>query len=247
MKRLINKTAIQKTNYDSTYVGALSYHIIQIKEEGNYIGHVICNNEVINQINVNTSEKHKNMQANVDFQKFGFNNNTQKQAKLKYEIKSGGYLMLFNSWGDTPYKFKLEKVGKKPDAKIICDTNKLKEGDLYACTLLRPGAYDVICNGKKTSKIYVEYPTEKTKKKKLSEGVRVPIYTKGIKNKEIYVLPMQGLVFELHTGCCIQVNLVKEEKFKGLVYGKSKSLKKIKQKKPLRKYKWRNPKYKQES
>lgn len=247
MKHKINKAAIEKTRYDSKYVGILSYHAIQIKEEGNYIGNVIHKNEVVNLINITATEKCESMQINLDFQKFEMRCKDHKPCEFSNEIKPGGYVLLLNSWSDKAFQFKLEKVGRNSRKKFLFNSEKLEGGDLYACTLIRPGTYEVLCNGKKASKIYVEYPTIKTSKSRLSEAVRVQVHENEIKDKEIRVLPMQGLVFELHADCRIQINLIKEEKSKGLVYERPKALKKLKRKKPLKKYRWQNPKYKQPS
>ena len=76
MKRIINKAAIGKTNYDSKYVGVLAYHAIQIKDEGVYIGYIIYKNKVVDEIQISASEKYENMQVNLDFQKFELRKNT---------------------------------------------------------------------------------------------------------------------------------------------------------------------------
>jgi|GEM_PF-4412709 len=250
MKRIINRAALAKTTFNSNHVGVLSYHALQVKEAGAYLGHVLYKDKVVATINIDSSEGYGNMQANIDFLQFT-KERIGHTSEETIRIQPEGYLVLINSSGDTPYRFQLLKVGKKPGGDVIADTYKLGQGAVYACTLLIPGSYTLRHNGKNTTMIRVEYPTTQTDRKRLQEPVRIKVGGKQDYKKEISVLPMQGLVFEFETEGSIEISLKEADKDKGLLQKQileaQKSRKGTKNKKPTTKktYKWRNPKYPQ--
>lgn len=242
MKHNINTIAMNKTSYDSTYIGVLSYHVIQLKEEGNYIGHVVTEKGTVNSVTINVSDDHKNIQSNIDFYNFSDGSKTDKN-NLKYELKTDGYLVLMNSQRDDKLRMKIEKIGKTKGGSLFSDTKSIIEGQLYACTLLRPGNYEVSYNNKKAGNIVVVYPTASVNKELLNEGVRIKVGKNGLEEKEIKALPMQGLVFDFEAPGTIKVELLKEEKSRGLVYDKVKPIKMKKKKMAKKTYRWENPKY----
>ena len=242
MKRSINKAAISKTVYNSAYVGVLSYHVVQVKEEGAYVGHVIYKNEIVNHFIIKASNKFENLQLNLDFENIN-KHGVNEQNRSINNIRPGGFIVLMNSTRDTSFRFKLEKIDKKHGSAAIFDTQRLNSGDIYACTLLRPGTYEVSHNKKRAAIINVEYPTTNTKRSNLNKALRVKVLANGIEQKIIKILPMQGLVFEFQTKGSIEIRLSKEEKFRGTAYNRTKTKKKVKKEPPLAKYHWRNPKY----
>ena len=243
MKRLINKAAIEKTKYDSTYVGVLSYHAFQLKEEGTYVGHIVHKDTVVDDIKIVVSKNIKAMQVNIDFNNFD-SNGVNERGKQQFELAVNGCLILLNSNRNVPFRLKLEKPGKVPGKDIVCDTKKLNKGDIYSCVLLRPGTYEVCFKRKAIGNIKVEYPTANIDRSKLNEAIRVQVESKGLRPDSIKALPMQGIVFEFQTPGSIQVNLLKEENSRNLLYTEAKKLKKIKKKASInKKYSWKNPKY----
>lgn len=241
MKRIVNKAAIDKKAYNSTYVGVLSYHAIQIKEEGSYLGHIIYKGKVLDTVKIDCRDSCGELQANLDLYSFGTLPGSQRGV-ANVPIQPEGYLLLFNSRGDTPYRFQLEKVGERPYGNILRDTKELCPGDLYACTIIRPGTYQVLFNGKQTATVCVAYPNADADKNRLTEAVRVSLGGKEQK-KTIDLLPMQGLVFEFGSSGCVEVIQTEEVKDRGLIYQNIKRQKKTKSPGEKKTYQWRNPKY----
>jgi len=240
MKRLVNKVAIEKKNYDSTYIGVLSYHAFQLKEEGTYSGHVLHKDTLVDTIKIMVSKDSKAMQANIDFNQFDISG-VRERGTQNFEVGLNGCLLLLNSNKNHPFRLKLEKPGKVPGRGIIYDTKKLDNGAIYSCVLLRPGTYEVCFKRKAVGTIKVQYPTATTDKSKLHEAIRVQVDSKGIQPSSINALPMQGIVFEFLSAGSIQINLQKEEKPRNLLYKEAKKLRKLKKKAPLnKKYTWKS-------
>lgn len=252
MKRLINKPALEKTNYASNQIGILGYQVLQIKEAGKYIGKVTLNNVVIEEIKIDCEENHRNSQVNIDFGKFKNYQSTQKGSR-RVTLKPGGFLVLLNSQNDISYGFYVEKVDKEPcKGKVIKDIAKLDNGDLYACTFLHPGTYQVKFNGRKAGEMTVLYPNEKLDKKELCKPVRVQLGSKEKELGNLKVLPMQGMVFEFQTKGNVSVSLLKKDAYKKVYEKERKEYKAVLKKKATAKkntksektvYSWKNPKY----
>ena len=241
MKRLVNKVAIEKTNYDSSYVGVLSYHAFQLKEEGIYVGHILHKDTLVDQIKINVSKASKHTQVNIDFNHFD-SSGVRERSTQNFELGLNGCVILLHSTKNHPFRLKLEKPGKVPGRGIVYDTKKLDNGAIYSCVLLRPGTYEVCFKRKAVGTIKVEYPTASTDRARLNEALRVQVDSKGIKPSAIKALPMQGDAFEFETAGSIQVNLLKEEKSRNLLYKEARKLKKQKKKAPInKKYSWKNP------
>ena len=242
MKRMINKAAIAKTNYNSAYVAVLTYHALQIKDEGAYLGHIMQGKRIVKTISITCSQKVEAYQINLDFGMLKVEKN-QPCKSQEMMVRPEGYIILMNSAGDSNLHFELEKVDKKPSKAIYKTTSAMRAGDVYACTFLRPGLYNLTTNDKQTTALKVLYPDGKLSKEKAQEPVRVKIG--GKYTKEIQALPMQGVVFEFETEGRLEIKLIEGEKDRGLVKSQVQRYKASKKKKAAepKKYQWRNPKH----
>jgi len=251
MKAYINKAAINKTIFSSQAVSMMSYIVHPVKEKGNYLGRIYEGKEVIDEFNLECTEDAENQQLNIDLGSFNFMDlNTRGQHK--YTVKKDGYIVLYNSKNDNKYRIKLERMAKSKGSRIAFDTFKLSPGDHFATVLLRPGRYEAKLY-KQKSKIHIEvmYPKTRTMtdRRKAMEPVQVRITEKGFSSKKIKLTPGQGLVFPFEKSGAVQINLVKayEEKIVSRTNHSTKSKKKAKTKKVLKKFHWENPKYKTQS
>ncbi len=245
MKRMINKAAIAKTNYNSAEVGILTYHALQIKEEGRYLGHIMQGKRIVKTLPISCHEKSEEHQLNLDFGMLKTNKISDCAKKKGMEIRPEGYIILMNSAGDGKLHFELEKVDKKPGKALYKNSSALETGDIYACTFLRPGMYNVLFNGERSTSLQIVYPDAKISRDKVKEPIRVK--TGGKYNKEIKALPMQGVVFEFEEPGQIEIQLLKAEQDRELVKKqvkrfKSTATQKAKTTEP-KTYQWRNPKY----
>ena len=241
MKRIINKAAIAKTNYNSAKVGILSYHALQIKETGNYLGHIMKGKSTLKTFPISCTAESKEYQVNLDFGMLPSNSDKKNGMQLRPE----GYVILMDSAGGDQLHFVLEKVDKKPRKAIYKDTTKLQAGDIYACTFLRPGSYTISYNGKNTSTLKIAYPDDKISTEEVKEAIRTKVGGKPI--KEIKALPMQGVVFEFENSGQLEIKLINEEKDRQLVKKEVKRFKAAKAKKAKamepKTYQYRNSKY----
>lgn len=245
MKRMINKAAIAKTNYSSAEVSVLTYHALQIKEEGRYLGHIMQGKRIIKTLSISCNAKSEAYQLNLDFGMLKTNKTSECDKKREMEIRPEGYIILMNSSGEGQLFFQLEKVDKKPGKSVYKDSSILGTGDIYACTFLRPGAYNVLFNGQRSTSLQIGYPDAKISRDKANEPIRVK--TGGKYNKEIKALPMQGVIFEFEESGKVEIQLLKAEKDRELVKKqvkrfKSTATQKAKATEP-KTYQWRNPKY----
>jgi hypothetical protein len=123
-----------------------------------------------------------------------------------FELEAGGYAVFRVPAGAVGgYAVEVHKEGGTK----VFDSRELKEGDLFAAVMLRPGTYSVTnaIDGAK-GELTVAYPDKIPKqldpvKAKFTAGAVVPA--------KIRVHPMQGLVFGFETPSRVKIELVAPE------------------------------------
>lgn len=134
-------------------------------------------------------------------------------------INPKGYIVFYVSTGPGGYSITVNKLDLKnssaDDKRIketrVFDTSKLKDGDMFAVTILKPGKY-IIKNmlNKSVGNITVEYP-EKTKSKKNNipkEPVIVQVTENGFDPSNIKLRPTQGLLLKITSNSRIKIEMM---------------------------------------
>ena len=115
-----------------------------------------------------------------------------------FQVKTGGYIVFHLSNGAGGYAVELRKTGRESKGKIVFDSRKLNENDLFVATPLRPGTYDITnVETKKKAELVVAYP-EIGQIPKQPQATKVECNQNAIIPKKIKINPTESLLFSFN-------------------------------------------------
>ncbi len=213
MANFINRAALNKTTFSSSGVGILSYTLHCITKPARYRGTVLDDGRQVANFTIECDEKcTDNFQADVDLALLA--GPQASTTKPTYQLRPGGFLLLFDSRYDRNYQVRLHEIGSEQKSRSIFDTKTLGKGDAYAMSLLRPGEYGGYNTKNKTEFcLSVLYPPTVSAKKQPDVSQLAPleiaVSEKGFHPNSADVLPGQGIVFRIATPSQIELKLTK--------------------------------------
>jgi len=224
MKTLVNRHLFTQTGVDS---GALTMHgmvIHTFREAGEYQIALLWNNETIRRFPLIVDNSAEAMQVDIDLVALQ-RHDTHHGAEEQFMLKPGGNTVFYVSRGAGGYAVlatrlgeqqpREEGQGKRPErtpTPAPFDSRELRDGDMFAVTLLRPGAYSLTnAPGRAKGELVVAYPKQRTRYDPTPEPVTVECTDKGFVPSRVELQPMQGLVFRVLTPSRIRIDLSKPD------------------------------------
>ena len=128
-----------------------------------------------------------------------------------FTVNPKGYVVFHVSKGGGGYFVVVEKADENSKAKPF-DSRDLKEGDLFAATILRPGTYSATnLNAKSRGEIVVTYPIVGKFANPPPNPVRITSGRDTHEPKRVMVQPGQGIIFEPKAPSRFKIELLKAD------------------------------------
>lgn len=245
----LNRSIITKTKFDSRFINILACTVHQLKEPGAYFGTVYLKKEIAAEFEVILDESVEASQINIDMDSV-VSKNVGGGKRPIFKVGKTGHVLFCATKSDQAYRVRLTKnpAQKRPSF----DSKNLQENDLYITQYFRPGKYIATHSGLKGQQLEIEvaYPSKKRNtRSSLYLKKNVEIRKDGFSDGSITVLPLQALVLKNEIPGHIVIELVEATvKANSEPRTKASELIKAKLKKKgldgnIKKYRWRNPKY----
>ncbi len=245
----LNRNIINKTTFDSRFVSILACRVHQLKEAGAYFGTVYLKKEIVAEFEVLVDEQVDATQVNIDMDAV-LAQSKKGGSRSVFQVGKKGHVLFCATKSDRAYRVRLSKnpEGKRPNF----DSKNLQENDLYITQYFKPGKYLATHSGLKNQKLEIEvaYPHQKRhSRSSLYQKKNIEVGKEGFSDNSITLLPLQALVFTNKIPGYLAIELVEEhQKGEAEVRTKASELIKAKLKQKgvessIRKYRWRNPKY----
>lgn len=219
MKSIINRHLFTQTGVDS---GALTMHATAVHnfaEAGEYQVALLWNNETIRRFEFIVDDSADDMQVNIDLAALHLPAGHETREG-HYMVKPGGHAVFYVSHGAGGYavvvtqqpRGEQDKRAERGQTPPPFDSRELHDGDLFAVTLLRPGAYRLVNTMTRAQgEILVGYPKRGSKLERSLAPISVECTDKGFVPNRIELQPMQGIVFRVRTPSRIRIDLAKQD------------------------------------
>jgi hypothetical protein len=221
MKAKLKRHLFTQMSVDSGSLGSLGTVIHPFRESGEYQISILWNNESIRTFSLLVDERYENSQVNIDLYAL-----QRKAPSGSFTLKTGGHAVFYLTNGTDGYAVVATRqpeqkpsdttpsTGRRQSAKTPTrpefDSRELREGDLFAVNLLRPGTYSVVTGAKRPNgEITVAYPKPRGRFDLAPDAVSVEVNEKSFQPVRIEIQAMQGIVFRIHTNSRIRLELTK--------------------------------------
>jgi hypothetical protein len=227
MKEFINRNLFTQTSLDSGSLTMLGAVIHNFPEPGEYHGTVLRGRDEVGNFHLTVDMECPDMQVNIDLAAIDQpdSENYDSELKKRLVVNPKGYAVFHVSHGTGGYAVRVGRLDSKSKDEPF-DSRELKEGDMFAATLIRPGIYSVVnANTKVRGKIVVAYskikktpyrPSDpvsiRCTKKALEPGkIEIERTKKVLEPGKIEIEPMQGQVYHFETVSRIRIELQKPD------------------------------------
>lgn len=219
----VNRHALTDTSHKSDALGVLGSVVHPVKGCERLIGTVIRDGRTLGTFRILIDPESDRRQATIDLATFdprlGRGRASSSGGRCvggepvrSFVLHPEGFVVLHVSWGRSGYHVTLEEPGEAK-GKTVFDSRRLRDGDLYAVTLLRPGRYEVRAKkGKARGEVRVAYPDRRGRKTERKPPARITLVDGGLEPSEVELDPAQGLVFEVKDDrAAIDVELIEPD------------------------------------
>lgn len=200
MKAKVNLQLLKTTTFDSGALGMLAMVIHQFCSAGHYRATIKEKGHAVTEINFEVDEKSEVMQLDIDLAQSVQNVKTRpedcgckggKQTALVVSPK--GFVLFHTSSG---YGYSVTVSNGK--GKLVFDSTKLDNGDLFAVSLLEPASYSMSNKiGSAKGEIIVSLTPDAAKRLKTLETRYIEVSQKLFDLESIELSSSQGLVFRI--------------------------------------------------
>jgi hypothetical protein len=206
MKTFVNTYALAATVHESAALGVLGTLVHPVAEPGEYAGTVLLGGRVVGRFLLDCDSDVAEQQVRIDLAACDAGL-AQGRPAPTYRLAPDGYLVLYVSQGRGGYAVTLQGTRSR-SRRAVFDSRVLQAGDLYAVTLIRPGAYEM---GNTQSRargiVRVTYPEAGMDLRDPGAAVSVECGGGELSPSEVTLLPAQGLVFRIAAPSAVRVSL----------------------------------------
>ena len=215
MKAYINHHLFTQTGVDS---GSLTMHGAVVRNfpvPGQYSGTVFRGTRTVGHFQLSVQKDSPAMQVNIDLASLsptasegcGCKSMCHEKGRL-FEASPKGYVVFHVSRGAGGYAVHVGPMEAEHKAASF-DSRELKEGDLFAATLIRPGTYSVMnINTKARGEIVVAYPAPGKELHRPPEAVSIECTENALKPSKVRIEAAQGQVYRFKVRSRIKIELV---------------------------------------
>ena len=197
MKAKVNLQLLKTTTFDSGALGMLAMVIHQFRSAGRYRAQISHHGRKSTDIEFDVDEKSEVMQLDIDLAQTSKTRpedcDCEPSKQAERTVSPKGYV-LFHASSGAGYSVAVSNA----EGKLIFDSAKLSDGDLFAITMLEPATYPMKNTvGSATGEIVVSLKPEIAKKIKSLETAYIDVTENKFNPERIEVTSSQGLVFRI--------------------------------------------------
>jgi hypothetical protein len=223
MKAYINHQLLVQTRLDSAELTMLAVVVHNFPEPGEYHGAVMRGKQTEATFRLTVDEKSPAMQVDIDLATLNLPAPAECPCKegehddtRHFVVNPRGQTVLYVSQGTGGFAVAVNKVN---DRRILFDSRELREGDLFAATLIRPGTYSV-ANANARAEIVIAFPKQTKTAFRPPDPITIEVTDKGLMTgaagKETKVTRIgldaaQGQIYRIRTAARIQIELLKPD------------------------------------
>jgi hypothetical protein len=215
MKATLNRHPFTATAFDSGSLGALTSVIHQFSSPGRYVAVVQQAGRGVGSVVFEASEASTNLQLDIDLSSASVAGRTSVDCDCKVRVadllvvSTKGYVLFHASKGEG---YSTAVGFDDPKGNPLFDSTKLREGDLYALSLLRPAKYSIVNSaGKAKGTIEVTFSQTDAKRLRALETQYVQAGLDTFTPANLKVTSTQGIVFRVTDAARIVIETDPEE------------------------------------
>jgi hypothetical protein len=206
---ILNQHIFTQTDIDSGALTMLGTVVHNQREPGEYRGLVLLSEQSVATFYLEVDPSSAASQVNIDLATLNEPVNTEQGRQ--FTISPTGYVVFHVASGAGGFAVHLGKAGAGPQPKSF-DSRELRDGDLFAANLLRPGVYEISnLLGQGRAEAVVDYPKPGEAPYRPPEPARVDCTAEGFRPERIRLQAAQGLIFSCKTAARIKIELVKPD------------------------------------
>lgn len=218
MKAFIDYHLFTQTSLDSGSLTMLGAVIHNFSEPGKYQGRVLRGTQSTASFRLTVDRDCPAMQVNIDLATFALRAPEHVEDELgcrepgrHFVVNPTGYVVFYISQGAGGYAVRVGRVDEGHVATAF-DSGELKEGDLFAVTMLRPGIYSVTnTNTGARGEIVVTYPRVGKKPYRPPRPVKIECLKDEFKPDNTRIEPAQGQIYHFKIPSRIKIVMVKPD------------------------------------
>lgn len=229
----LNRTMLLQTDADSGALTMLAAVVHRPGPPGSYAGTVYRGDQAVGEFTLRVLDEAAPLQIHVDLatQRLRGESGRPQKSRLDdpccdddqgsdsgeaatFTVGRDGHALFHVSTGAGGFAVQLAGVGPKDrrEDSETWDSRELREGDLFAITLLRPGAYRVANEAAQAeAKISLAYPERGKTAYRPPDAMHIAVTKTGFQPASIALQPMQGQVYEVQVPSRIRISLTEPD------------------------------------
>ena len=211
MKAHVNWPIFTQTSLDSGSLTMLGAVMHNFQEPGEYLGTILHRDETVGRFSLTVDKECPTVQADVDLATLHRSQRAQckEEPRKHYVVNPKGYAVFYVSRGSGGYAVVIGRLQDKGEARLVFDSRELRDGDIFAVTMIRPGSYSVT-NEKNDAKgeITVSYPKVGKVPYRPPNPVTIKCTDKRLTPNKVEIRPAQGQVYQIQTPSRIRIELI---------------------------------------
>jgi hypothetical protein len=206
-KVVLNRAVFVQRPLDSSELSVLATLFHRFPVRGDYEVFVRRDAQVVRRLRVRVEEGNAPNQIDIDLAESSLSASTRQAACLEdqeFLLKTNGVIAFYASQGIERYTVSVTQDLREKRLTLLDSRKPLPEGDLFAVTLVRPGAYRVVnLTGKAEGQIQVSLPPRE--KYRADQVTLVECTKEGFQPREVSVYSGQSVAFHCRVPAQIRV------------------------------------------
>lgn len=230
---MLNRTLLLQTDADSGALTMLAAVVHSPRKSGIYSGTVYRGEDAVGEFSLRVLDEPGPLQVHVDLATQRLAGGSGRPSRGRdddpccdeaggseahdaptYTVGRDGNAVFHVSTGVGGYAVQLAGFGGQEghDRAQTWDSRELQEGDLFAVTLLRPGAYRVTNDVTRVeAQIRLSYPQRGKTAYRPPEAQRIAVTDKGFEPDRVELQPLQGQVYEIRAASRLRISLTEPD------------------------------------
>ncbi|MEH6393958.1 hypothetical protein [Pseudoalteromonas sp.] len=212
----INKSLVQNFSLDTNYITPPLDFLVNLKDEGMYIGEVFKDDRFYCKIQISCKKSAPDYQTDIELSEL---------SSIKpnhFEVLPDGYAVFYLSEGEEKYNIQLEK-----NDDLIFDNQSILGNELVGITLFTPGDYECT-NDSPVSSLSINVTEVSNDQYNENEPIEVEIIESGFSKSDITIESGQAILFKLAKDSRLRINPINNQEEKKMKASWSESVKSIK-------------------
>ena len=200
MNSKVNIQLIKTTTFDSGALGMMAMVVHHFHSAGHYRAAIMEQGRAVTDVDFEVDEKSEVMQLDIDLARAFQSAKARPEAcgckseKQTTRVVSPKGYVLFHASSGGGYSVTVSNAG----GKVVFDSTKLGDSDLFAVSLLEPGDYSMTNTlGSAAGEIVVSLTPKMAKEIKTLETRYIDVSEKAFAPERIELTSSQGLVFRI--------------------------------------------------